>query len=336
VEARYIVVPQENTVEIACETLDPKSLRPMEVIVRAEASIVSAGTELARITGLDQTRAFPFRPGYGVIGRIEAGGTGLEDFKVGDRVFFAGKHASRQKFLHGQHHQWGYLYPVPDHIDAVAGVYTRMAQIVMSAPDVADLTLGDTVAVFGLGVVGNLAAQLFQLAGAEVIGLDPNKARCEWARKCGIAALDVAPDKQVETVLERTNGKGAMVTVDAAGHSAAIITAVMSTARFGQVILLGSPRAPYTADVSQCFYRIHEWGLTMRGAHEWRIPHKDIMESRVSQAANIRKCFKLIGAGKLKVRELTSHVIKPEQAPETYNGLRSRPAEYAGVVIDWR
>src|SRR5579862_4749186 len=79
----------------------PDELKPTQVLVRVERTIISAGTELANYTGLDpDTRTpgkwctYPWRPGYGGIGRIEAVGKDVEKVAVGDRVYGIFQHAT--------------------------------------------------------------------------------------------------------------------------------------------------------------------------------------------------------------------------------------------------
>jgi len=333
-EATYILFPEKGRVTVERETLKPDPLNPMEVIVRNEASIISAGTELATLNAVGST---PIRPGYGSIGRIEAAGVGIKDFKIGDRVFYAGKHASVQRFLHGENHQWNYLYPCPEQLDAIEATFACMAQISMTAPNITELYLGDTVAVFGLGLIGNLAAQLYKLAGAKVIGLDPMRQRCDMAKKTGIdTVIDVPAGKQAEALKELTGGKGAAVTVDAVGHSAVITACIESTALYGQIILLGSPRAPFSTDMTRSMSLIHMNGLVVRGAHMWRLVPDDLRCVKHSVAWSLRVIFDTIASGKLKVRELAQSIVKPAEVPATYAGLQTSPEKYAGVVIDWR
>lgn len=334
--ATYIVFPEQDQIAVEQETLDPGRLGPMEVIVRSEASIISPGTELARLTNLGGVGKYPDRPGYGTIGRVEAVGTAVDDFAVGQRVFFAGRHASRQRFRHGQDHQWGRLYSAPDDIDPVEAVFVCMAEIAMTAVNVSELDLNDTVAVFGLGLVGNLAAQQFSLAGARVIGVDLSRMRCAKARAVGLdEVIDVPADRQLEAVRDATGGKGAAVTVDAVGHSAVVASCVQATAAYGQVVLLGSPRAPHEADLTPMLSAVHQRGLVVRGAHMWRMPAMEVREVKRTVPWALEANFDLIRSGRLNVRELFTHRIKPEQVPDAYRGLQQNPDEYLGVVIDW-
>lgn len=336
-QATYILFPEKNHVSVERETLPDSPLEPLEVLVRNETSIVSAGTELARLSGLEQATSFPLRPGYGCIGRIEAQGAGVTDFKIGQRVFYAGKHASVNRFKHGQDHQWGRLYPVPEGLDPVDGVVGCMAQIAMTAPNVTQLHLGDRVAVFGLGLVGNLAAQLYALRGANVLALDPVPARCAQARACGLAdAVEAPPAEQVAAVKRYAGEEGAAVCVDAVGHSAVIQQAVAACAPFGQVVLLGTPRAPHQADLTPMLLDIHRKGLVVRGAHMWRLPAVPARGMKQDVAWAFATIFGLLRDGKLIVRPLLSHVVKPDAVPAAYRGLQHEKDRYTGVVIDWR
>ena len=338
-KSTYIEFVALNRVEVRQEDVRTDDLAPWEVVVENEATLISPGTELSRLRGLEKGKqaGFPMRPGYAAVGRVRAKGDAVADFEVGGRVFYAGKHASAQRFLHGQNHMWGRLYAVPEELPAEHAVFGCLAEIAMTAPFVTELKLGDTVAVFGLGVIGNLAAQMYRLMGARVIGLDPVASRCELARAVGIeCCLDASPATQVEALLERTGGQGANVTVDAVGHSAVVCNAVRGTALYGQVVLLGTPRAEVRGNLTDAFHTIHERGLVVRGAHMWRLPAADVRECPRNVPWAYETVYRLIGEGSLRVKPLISHVIGPEKVPAAYDGLANRPQEYWGVVIRWR
>lgn len=336
-DATFVNFPAANQITVEQETLDDAPLTGHEVIVRSETSVISAGTELARLQGLEGGMDFPARPGYGTIGIVEQIGPDVDDVQVGDRVFFAGKHASVQRFEHGQDHQWGWLFPAPKDLDPIDAVMACMAQIAFTGPHLSEVKLGDTVAVFGLGLVGNFAAQLFRARGARVIGIDPASKRCEQARACGIVeTIDCAPADQVQALLDATGGEGADITVDAVGHSAIIGTAVKATRLSGQVVLLGTPRAPMDGDLTEAFQAIHMKLLTVRGAHMWTMPLREQRGVPKSVQWAMRVMFDQIRSGTLHTRPVISHIITPDEAPAAYAGLKDRPNDYTGVVIDWR
>lgn len=333
---QYVEFSDKSVVNLKTSHLDTENLGLLEVVIHSEASLISAGTELSELHGIEPGMTYPRRTGYANIGRILAKGAGVTDFEVGQRVFFAGKHASVQRFLHGQNHQWGRLYPVPEDLPAEDAAFVCLAEIAMTAPCVTQLCLNDTVAVFGLGLIGNLAAQMYQILGARVIALDPVEKRCELARQTGLTTvLNVPAEQQVKAVHGLTEGRGAEVTVEATGHSAVVQTCVEATALFGQIVLLGTPRAPYQSNLTPILRLIHEKGQVMRGAHMWRFPACDVREVKQTVPWGYRTMFDLMISGKLKVPPLRSHFIKPERATEVYRGLKEVPDRYWGVVFDW-
>jgi threonine dehydrogenase-like Zn-dependent dehydrogenase len=227
-------------------------------------------------------------------------------------------------------------FPLDEEIDKIKAVSARMAQVALTAPQISSYQENDTVAVYGLGMVGNLAAQLFQLGGAKVICLDPVKGRCEAAKACGLkTALCVEPGEQVDTIMDLTGGKGAAVAVDAAGNSRVIRSCLHSVKRGGEVILLGSPRAAFEANMTDDFNLIHMRSLVVKGGFEWRLPPHPDSRSEHSIAGNLDELLGLITAGKLKTRPLISHVVKPAELPFAYFGLLNDKEHYHGVVVDW-
>ena len=101
-------------------------------------------------------------------------------------------------------------------------------------------------------------------------------------------------------------------------------------------MLVGTPRAPFEGNITQAFHSIHHKGLVLRGAHMWRYPVRPDRNTRRSVTWMFGNAFDLIARKKLRVRELLSHVVKPAQVAQAYDGLMNRRDEYTGVVIDWR
>jgi threonine dehydrogenase-like Zn-dependent dehydrogenase len=335
--SRYIEFSSPGTVTLRQEEVDTDGLGRDEVVVRSDCSLISAGTELARLRGEGEGNGcFPSRPGYAVVGRVVAAGPGSSGVAVGDRVFCAGKHAAVQRFQHGQDHQWGRCYPVPDGLADEDAVFACLAQIALVAPWTAEAGPGDTVAVFGLGLIGNLCAQHYRMMGARVIGLDPVSARCAIARRCGIAeTIDCPPGEQVAAVRRLTGDAGATVTVDAVGHGAVALAAAQATALLGQCVLLGTPRTRFDADLTVLLSHVHLQGIALRGAHVWRFPATSQRGSRRTVADAYRLCFAMIGEGRLMVAPLRSHLAQPEEAPALYRELQEARDSAWGVVFRW-
>lgn len=342
-QATYAVMPTERVLEIRQEEIDPADLKPHELLIQAEASVVSAGTELANFTALSpgvwipgSWNAYPWRPGYGMVGTILNRGVSTEGFESGQRIFCFGKHASVQRFQVSDEEPYSSIFPIDPGLPVSTIMMARMALIGIAGPQVSDFDAGDIVAVFGLGLVGNLAAQLFQIAGARVIGLDVVKERCEIARRTGIeTVLDVPIDDQSDALRELLNGEGVDVAVDAVGGTPIIQKCVDICAPHGQVILLGSPRKPYETNATKMLRTIHHRWIQLRGALEWRLPPYPVAGEEQSIQSNLQMIIEHIQEERLIVEPLVTHVITPDQLQDAYMGLLEKKESYLGVIIDW-
>ena len=296
-KATYAVIPDQFQVTIAEEALDLDVIPEQAVIIEAETTVISAGTELAIYSALapgvrdpNSWNAYPYRPGYGLVGRVTATGTQINHVSTGDRVFCFGQHASHQVYNMVSGKPVRSIFSVDEDLPAEELVLLRMALVAIHAPQLTEVHPGDTVAIFGLGIVGNLAAQLYRQAGLHVIGVDPVKFRCDLARQVGVeTVVDVAPEHQLEAIHDLTGGNGVPVTVEAVGHSSVVNTSIAACADFGHVILLGSPRAPYQGDLTPAYRDIHLRWLTVRGALEWRLPAYDAPGIPHTVESNLRR-----------------------------------------------
>jgi 2-desacetyl-2-hydroxyethyl bacteriochlorophyllide A dehydrogenase len=342
-QAIYTVMPDERVLEIHQEEIDPAGLGLNELLIRAEASVVSAGTELANFTALSpgvwvpgSWNAYPWRPGYGMVGQVVATGGGTKDFHDGERVFCFGKHASLQRFQVSDEEPYNSAFPVDPGLPASTIMIARMALIGIAGPQVADFQTGDTVVVFGMGLVGNLAAQLYQISGSKVIGVDLVPERCEIARQTGIeTVVDVPIENQMDAIRDLTNGLGVDIAVDAVGETGIIQMCVELCAPHGQVILLGSPRKPYETNATKMLRTIHHRWIQLRGALEWRLPAYTSDPKAESIHSNLEMILDHILGGRLKIKPLITHVITPDQLQDAYVGLLEKKESYLGVIIDW-
>ncbi len=310
-----------------------------QLLLQAECSVISAGTEGAHFTGLEIEHpgrrtplTYPINStGYGHLARVVSVGPEATRFHVGDRVLTLAPHAS--------HWLWDserLTLKIADDLPGERAVFTRMAGVGITALRKSSAQPGDTVAVIGLGLVGNFAAQLFQLAGCEVLGLDRVEARLEQARACGVRHVASTADQDVADVVNAwTGGKGARIVVEAIGEPTLIERAVQCTRRHGEVILLGSPRRRVTGEITPMLSRIHLTGISMIGALEWlySIPESDFI--RFSILENYRQIAGWIAEGRLQVDPLRTHVLSPAQCQEAYAGLAEHRDTYTGVVFDW-
>lgn len=345
-KAKYALIPEKETCEIHEEEIDPGTLEPNELLIRADFSMVSAGTELAAFRAISpgvykkgSWNAYPWRPGYGLVGEVLEAGSALSGYHPGSCVFCFGRHASLQKWpldLEREEPSRS-AFQVSTEISSERAAASRMGLIGIAASQVSGVMAGETVAVFGLGMVGNLAAQFYKEAGARVIGLDPVKMRCDMAEKTGIRQVyAVPPEDQISVLMDVTHGRGVDIAVDAVGDSRVIRSCVFSVREGGKVVLLGSPRAPVEGNLTEIFRRVHLKCIHVMGAFEWRLPAYPEEGHKGSIRENLELIWKWVESGRLNIMDLITHTIKPQELEEAYFGLIRNKEEYLGVLIDWR
>ena len=332
---RELIVVEPGRIAVQESELD-EQLQPHEALVEAEYSVVSAGTEGAGFTGLVKDMPFgdagqyPRSTGYGHLGQVLAVGEQVEMCRPGDRVLSFSRHASAVKADAGR-----MVLPVSREAAGEHLVFARMVGVSISALRSSSVQPGDTVVVIGMGLVGNFAAQLFQLAGAEVLAVDLADLRLEKARACGIEHTVNAASEDLEiAVADWTGGQGAQIVVEAIGLSEVIDQAVKLTRRYGEVILLGSPRAPATFDVTPMLLRIHLEAIRMIGSLEWRWPQHEGERVR-DLTTNYRQIAGWITSGRLQVAPLLTHLAAPADCQAVYEGLTGNKENYLAAVFDW-
>lgn len=333
---RKIVFAKTKHVELQEAVLSDQALRPNEVLVKNCYSLISPGTELACLSGQEGWFSLPNTPGYIAVGEVVRAGANVTKVSEGDKVFTYGPHAEYFT-IDTANRNGGMCLKVPDALPLDLAPFTRTATIPFTAIRVSEIELGDWVVVSGLGIIGNFAAQLAQLQGANVIGVDINEKRCIQAQACGIRhTVNSGNSGWKEQVKHLTGGRGISTLIDATGLSSVIVDSLDLMAPYGEAVLLGSPRAEYVTDVTRVFNRIHLPGFTQfKGALEWRYPTFKDEFVKHSIERNSEIVMDLLIGGKLAVKPLFTHTFAPEKAAEAYAGLKDKKDEFTGVVFDW-
>jgi threonine dehydrogenase-like Zn-dependent dehydrogenase len=221
--------------------------------------------------------------------------------------------------------------PVPDGLPDEHAAFARFAVVSMTTMLTTTARGGDEVAVVGLGLVGNLAAQVLRVAGMRVHAIDLSETRRELARRCGIPRVE---GPGVPDDLRRRH----RLVVEASGAAPALVTAVRLAADGGEVVMVGAPWGGETNSVptgslmGEIFLRF----LTVRSGSEWRIPVLPAPLAEGSIQHNTITALDWLASRRLRVGPLITHRLPAEQAAQAYDGLRERPDEFLGVVLTWR
>ncbi len=331
-KSRKIVLSKPFVVEIGHEEFDAGCVPDETLAVRTNYTLVSPGTELSCLAGLESWFPLPNTPGYTATGTVIAVGGGVEGFAVGDRVFFYGGNREYQLVPVSE-----FVMKIPAGVDEKLVPFVRIATIAMTALRVSPMELGDLIVVSGLGPVGNLAVQLVKQAGGRCVAIDPSAARRELALKCGAdAVFDPADSNLAEEIGKRSGGRGADAVIEASGQTGAIEQCLPLIRPLGDMVLLGTPRAPYETNATAMYRQSHDGAcVTVKAASEWRYPVKHEKFVKHSMECNSAVVFDLLQSGKLAVDVLLSHVLPPEEAPAAYEGVRNDKEKFFGVIFDW-
>lgn len=342
VAARQAVVLEPFKVGVREVTLpDPA---PNQILVAAEYSAVSAGTELAVYTGTHQWLQdpkmtewkFPFRSGYSAAGRVLKVGKDFPGgFKEGDRVCFPGNHASAELLTVGQ--ERCRVWKMPDNLPAERAAVAVIARYGLGASVRVGVTLGKSAAVLGLGIIGQFALRCLIAAGASpVVGIDAVKMRRDAALAAGADfVIDPSAGDARQQLSDYLGTRGAEVVADATGVPDAVPVAMSLACDAGQVVVVGSPRGK-AKDVN--FYDdLHRRYIEVTGAHGNML--FEPAHTRLAGAWDVNKAqtwlLRALASGRLSLAGLVTHTITPEQLGDAYEGLLKKKDEYLGVVMQW-
>jgi len=324
VKAERVLFSGKYRTEIEAFELD-EELAPGEVLIRNQLSLISAGTELSVYTGTHRGFSlpnsnyarFPFYPGYAGVGEILKVGEKVACLNPGDRVVHRGRHASVLKLKQERVLNW----KLSDDLPSEWIVFWPMAQIAFYALRAAPPRIGDNVAVIGMGVVGNLAAQIYRNCGAAVVaGCDRLPERLEIARQCGIDFIWDANDKTPAEFAAALHD-GVQIVVEAVGANATIKAAIETVSEGGTVVLLGSPRDNYQIDFySEVFRR----RVAIVGAYGTSV--EDKMPIVLAE---------WIKNQRLTVAPLISETIDYRQADSAYQRLVESPERNLGILLKY-
>jgi predicted dehydrogenase/threonine dehydrogenase-like Zn-dependent dehydrogenase len=340
--------------------------RPGGVLVRSLFSLISTGTEMMKLTEaklsmVGKARARPdqvrkvldsvtqqgavttykkvmnrldsYTPlGYSLCGVVVEVGRGAEEFKVGQVVAAAGNEYA----LHAEYN-WiplNLCVPVPQGVAPEHAAFSTVGAIAMHGVRRAEVQLGETACVIGLGLVGQLAVRLLI---AE---------RCRLAEKAG-AVLCAAPTDEgmaaVEQALaELTDGRGAdHVLLTAGGSSNGPVEAAVKLARDrARVVDIGKTRldlpwnAYYDKELDVRFSRSYGPG---RYDDRYELDGIDYPAGYVrwTERRNLECFLDLIARNDIEVASLVSGVFPLERATAVYQELASGALPAVGVLLEY-
>jgi len=267
--------------------------------------------------------------GYSAAGIVIQVGPGLEGIRPGDRVACAGAQCA--------HHAEIIRVPqnlmivMPDAVSFEEASTVALGAIAMQGVRRAQPTLGETFVVIGLGVLGQLTAQLLRANGCRVLGVDLDAKRLAFARELGMDASirqDDGPD--VDQVARLTDGQGADgVVITAATPSDAVVSSAFRMCRRkGRVVLVGDVglnlnRADMYAKELDFFISCSYGPGRYDSTYEEAGADYPLAYVRWTENRNMSEYLRLIEQGRLQVKPLISATFAVDEADAAYAALQS-------------
>ncbi len=350
---------------------------PGRVLVRVSCSVLSAGTERAVLRagerpGLLQSAADPSRlqrafeilrsegpgaliekvrqhaaavpeafPGYAASGRVEAAGQGVLDLAPGTSVACAG-------VGYASHAEWiavprNLVVPVPAGLPLDEAAFATLGAIALHGVRRAGLQIGECAVVLGLGLIGNLTAQILRAGGARVLGYDLEPARAARLRGIGIEAQSLGAHDPIEEVGRATGGvlADAVLVCAATSSSEAINLAMRLCRKKGIVVAVGV----VGMDLDRGLMYEKELDLRMStsygpGRYDPQYEEKGIdypiAYVRWTENRNMAAFLDLVRSGRVAVRPLIDRTFPLEEAASAYEAINNDAGDPPlGVVLGY-
>lgn len=369
------VLQQVRSGELQVVDVPEPHLKSGGVVVRNAASLISAGTEKmvidfagksmlgkakerpdlvrqvidkVRKDGLGPTVQTvmsrldqPIPLGYSCAGVVTQVGRGASEFAVGDRVACAGMgYASH---AHSVFVPRNLTIPIPDGVSFEDASYVTLGAIALQGLRVVDLHLGDSVAVIGLGLLGQLTVQMLKASGCRVIGIDLDPAKVALAKELGADYAILRSDDVLTAVSAATGGIGAdVVIVTAAADSNDPIELAGEICRDrGIVSMVGAVKM----DIPRKVYYEKELQLRLSRSYgpgrydpEYEEKGRDypISYVRWTERRNMEEFLRLVATGQVTPARLTTHRFSIEEAERAYaivTGEDKQP--FLGIILNY-
>lgn len=267
--------------------------------------------------------------GYSAAGTVLAVGENITGLRAGDRVACAGAQCAHHAEIIAV--PYNLTAPVPDGVDYKAAATVTLGAIALQGVRRASPTLGETFVVIGLGILGQLTAQLLQANGCRVIGIDLDPARLELAKQCGMeAGVNGKDEDNLAAIYRFTQGIGADgVIITAATPSNQVISQAFNFCRKkGRVVLVGDVGLAlnrgdfYQKEID--FLISCSYGPGRYDSHyEEQGVDYPIGYVRWTENRNMAEYLRLIAAGKINVEALISATYPVDQAETAYARLNA-------------
>jgi polar amino acid transport system substrate-binding protein len=277
--------------------------------------------------------------GYSTAGVVTQVGENIREIRVGDRVACAGAGMANHAEVISVTENL--VAKIPENVSFKEAAYTTVCSIAMQGVRQADLSLGENCLVIGMGLIGQITAQLLEASGVKVIGTDLSSKILEEAKKVCNSILINSADAQLEqAVLNATDGYGVDAVIITAGTSSLgpVETAGKLCRTKGKVIIVGAVPTGFSREN----YYKKELELKMScsyGPGRYNANYEEkgldypIAYVRWTENRNMKSVLDLMSKGKLNVKDLTTHEFDFNDAINAYQMIVDKSDFFLGILL---
>ena len=247
------------------------------------------------------------------VGVIVEMGDGVKQFRVGDRVCGYGSIRETQ-IVEAVNDP--FLLEVPDTMPWKSALCLDPAQFALGGIRDGHLRLGDRVAVFGLGAIGAIAAQMARVAGAPYVAvIDPIEKRRQAAVEAGADAAFDPLHEDVGLELKRATGRaGVDAAIETSGNEQALQQALRGLAYGGTIAFVGWARTfSGTLDLGREAHFNNANLVFSRASSEPNTDHPRWDRRRIATS-----CWEMLASGAIDCERIVDPVVRFGEAPRAY------------------
>lgn len=275
----------------------------------------------------------PTKMGYCHVGRVLDNGN--TSYSLGDRVISNANHGDIARIPENL------TAKIPKNVDDESAAFTVMGSIALQGIRLISPTIGETIVVSGLGLVGLLAVQILKANGCNVVGIDIDKSKCDLAESFGAEVFNLSKGEDPHEYCKSiTDGHGVdAVIITASSKSNDVIHQAASLSRKrGKIVLVGVVGLElkredfYEKELSfqvSCSYGPGRY----EEKYESQGMDYPIGFVRWTEKRNFEAVLKLISDGSINLKPLISHRFSLEKIREAYETLDDKKS--LGVIIEY-
>ena len=357
--------------DIVVDDVPDPLVTPYHVLIRPIYSLISSGTETASIHQEGVLKAVADNPSqltkiwnavkaqgpistlaevkakfseYAVLGYSGAGVIvekhhTITDLEIGDRVAYGGEGTGHgETVIVGRN----LVAKIPGEVPFDHACFTTLGSIALNGVRIANISLGERVAVIGLGLVGQLIAQLARLQGGFMIATDLRPDRVELARQLGVDVALAGGSELSGQIQSLTNGVGVdCVIIAAAAKSDVPCRVAVDICRDrGRIVDVGAVELSfpwyetYLKEIQVLMARAYGPG-SYDPAYEHHGQDYPLPYVRWTENRNMEEFLRLVSRGRVQIDSLITHRFPLEDAPKAYGVIMDPAVSSLAVVVKY-